>query len=45
MSRFAVTIKYADGQILRAVVSRETLKGFKLTAVKDAAVSIVKVRE
>lgn len=43
MSRFAVTIKYTDGSVLRAIVSRESLKGFKLSAVKNAAVSIVKV--
>lgn len=41
---YAVTIKYADGQILRATVSRETLRGFRLTACRGAAVTIVKVR-
>lgn len=41
---YAVTIKYADGQIIRATVSRETLRGFRLTACRGAAITIVKVR-
>lgn len=42
--KYAVTIKYADGQILRATVTKETLRGFKLTACRGASISIVKVR-
>jgi hypothetical protein len=41
--QYAVTIKYPDGQIVRATVSRETLKGFRLSACRDCSVSIVKV--
>lgn len=41
---YQVTIKYLDGQILRATVTKAALRGFKLTACRDAAVTIVKVR-
>jgi hypothetical protein len=42
---YQVTIVWFNGTTpLRALVSKETLRGFKLTAVKDAAVKIVKVR-
>jgi molybdopterin-binding protein len=41
---FNVTIKYPDGAVLRATVTRAALKGFKLSSCKGAAVSIVKVR-
>lgn len=41
---YAVTIKYADGQVLRATVTKAALRGFKLSACRGAAVSIVKVR-
>jgi hypothetical protein len=44
MSLYAVTIKWADGSITRATVTKETLRGFRLSACRDAAVSIVKVR-
>lgn len=40
---FNVTIKYPDGAILRATVTRAALRGFKLSSCKGAAVSIVKV--
>ena len=40
---YQVTIKYTDGAILRATVTRAALRGFKLSACRDAAVSIVKV--
>lgn len=44
MSRYLVTIKWANGSITRATVTRETLAGFKLSACNGASVSIVKVR-
>ena len=41
---YQVTIVWFNGTTpLRALVTKETLRGFKLTAVKDAAVKIVKV--
>lgn len=40
---YAVTIKWADGSITRATVSKATLRGFKLSACRDASVKIVKV--
>jgi hypothetical protein len=42
---YQVTITWFNGTTpLRAYVSKETLRGFNLKAVKDAAVKIVKVR-
>jgi hypothetical protein len=42
---YQVTIIWFDGTTpLRALVTKKTLQGFKLTAVKGAAVKIVKVR-
>lgn len=41
--KYAVTIKYPDGQVVRAIVSRETLKGFRLAACRDCSIRIVKV--
>lgn len=43
-SRYQVTIKWADGQVTRAVVNQQTLNGFRLTACRDAAITIVRVR-
>lgn len=40
---YQVTIKWNSGQITRATVTKAGLRGFKLTACKDAAVRIVKV--
>jgi len=40
---YAVTIKWADGSITRARVTKKTLRGFKLSACRDASVTIVKV--
>ena len=42
---YAVTITYLDGQVLRATVTKAALRGFKLTACRDASVKIVKVRQ
>jgi hypothetical protein len=42
---YQVTITWFNGTTpLRATVTKETLRGFNLKAVKDAAVKIVKVR-
>jgi hypothetical protein len=42
---YQVTITWFNGTTpLRALVSAQTLRGFNLRAVKDAAVKIVKVR-
>lgn len=43
VSRYQVTIKWADGTITRATVTSATLRGFKLSACRDASVKIVKV--
>jgi hypothetical protein len=40
---YAVTIKYPNGHVLRATVTKETLKGFRLAACRNCSVSIVKV--
>lgn len=42
-AHYAVTIKYPDGHVLRATVTAETLKGFRLSACRDCSISIVKV--
>lgn len=42
-ARYAVTIKWQNGQVTRATVTKATLRGFKLSACKDAAVTIVKL--
>jgi hypothetical protein len=42
--KYAVTIKWLDGQVTRAIVNKQTLRGFKLSACNGAAVTIVKVR-
>lgn len=39
---YAVTIKWADGSITRAVVNRKTLKNFSLKACNGASVKWVK---
>jgi hypothetical protein len=41
---YHVTIQWLDGQVTRATVNKETLRGFKLSACKGASISIVKVR-
>jgi hypothetical protein len=42
---YVVTITWFNGTTpLRAVVNAQTLRGFNLKAVKDAAIKIVKVR-
>jgi hypothetical protein len=41
---YNVTITWLDGQITRALVTKQTLRGFKLSACKGASVLIVKVR-
>lgn len=41
---YNVTITWSDGSITRATVTKAALRGFKLTACRDASVSIVKVR-
>lgn len=41
--KYAVTIKYPNGHIVRATVTRETLNGFRLSACRDCSISIVKV--
>ena len=35
---YLVTITWLDGQITRATVTKETLRGFKLTACRGCAV-------
>lgn len=40
---YAVTIKWADGSITRATVTKATLRGFKLSACRDASVTIFKL--
>ena len=42
MSRYAVKMVVADGQLLRATVNKATLRGLKLSACRS--VSWVKVR-
>jgi hypothetical protein len=42
--KYAVTITYPDGHVLRATVTKETLAGFRLSACKGCAVSIIKVQ-
>jgi hypothetical protein len=42
-ARYLVTIKWADGAITKATVTRKTLCGFKLSACRGASVSIFKV--
>ena len=42
-AHYAVTITYPDGHVLHATVTAATLKGFRLSACRDCAVSIVKV--
>jgi hypothetical protein len=42
-ARYAVTITWLDGNVTRATVSLATLRGFKLSACKGCAISIVKV--
>jgi len=42
-AHYTVTITYPDGHVLRATVTKETLKGFRLSACRDCSVSIVKV--
>lgn len=44
MKKYTVTIRYPDGHILRATVTRETLRGFRLSACTGCAVKIVMVR-
>jgi hypothetical protein len=42
---YQVTITWFNGTTpLRAIVSKETLRGFRLASIKDAAIKIVKVR-
>lgn len=41
---YHITIKWQNGATTRATVTREALRGFKLSACNGAAVSIVKVR-
>jgi hypothetical protein len=41
---YHITIKWQHGAVTRATVTASTLKGFKLSACKGAAVSIVKVK-
>jgi len=43
-ARYAVTITYPDGHIVRATVNAVTLKGFRLAACRDCAINIVKVQ-
>lgn len=40
---YQITIKWQHGAVTRATVNAETLKGFKLSACKGAAVTIRKV--
>lgn len=40
---YAVTIKWSNGSVTRATVTKATLRGFKLSACRDASVTIVKV--
>jgi hypothetical protein len=42
--KYAVTIKWLDGQITRATVTKDTLRGFKLSACRGCSITIVKVR-
>lgn len=42
-AHYAVTITYPDGHVIHATVTEATLAGFKLSACKGCAVSIVKV--
>lgn len=42
--KYAVTIKWLDGQVTRATVTKATLRGFKLSACRGASVTIIKVR-
>lgn len=41
---YQVTIKWTDGSVTRATVTPATLRGFRLSSCKGAAVSIVKVQ-
>lgn len=42
--KYLVTITWADGNVTRATVSAATLKGFRLTACRDASIKIVRVQ-
>lgn len=41
--KYLVVITWADGNVTRATVTKDTLRGFRLTACRGAAVKIVKV--
>jgi hypothetical protein len=41
---YQVTIKWADGNVTRALVNKQTLRGFRLTACRGASIKIEKVR-
>lgn len=45
MSRFRIRVVYQDGHILRAIVTRASLRGFRLSAVRGASVKVVKLKE
>jgi hypothetical protein len=40
---YAVTISWADGTITRATVTKDTLRGFRLSACRNASIKIIKV--
>jgi len=42
---YAVTIKWKNGSVTRATVTKASLRGFNLKACNGAAVTIVKVRQ
>ena len=42
---YQVTITWFNGTTpLRAIVTKETLRGFRLASIKDAAIKIIKVK-